>query len=69
MRLRWGDWNDCHVIARGNRFVQEINGLQTIDVIDKDRDKVRTEGILEFQLHAGNPMLVKFNDIQLKRLR
>jgi hypothetical protein len=49
--------------------VQEINGLQTIDVIDKDRDKVRTEGILEFQLHAGNPMLVKFKDIQLKRPR
>jgi hypothetical protein len=50
--VRWGDWNDYHVIARGNRFVQDINGLQTIDVIDKDRDKARTEGILALQLEG-----------------
>jgi hypothetical protein len=67
--VRWGDWNDYHVIARGNRLVQEINGLQTIDVLDKEQDKARMEGILALQLHAGNPMLVQFKDIQLKRLR
>lgn len=66
--VRWQDWNDYHVIAKGNRIVQEINGLQTVDVIDNERKKARLEGILALQLHAGSPMLVQFKDIQLKRL-
>jgi 3-keto-disaccharide hydrolase len=67
--IRWQDWNDYHVIAKGNRVVQEINGLQTVDVIDKERKKARLEGILALQLHAGSPMLVQFKDIQLKPLK
>jgi hypothetical protein len=53
----------------GNRFVQEINGLQTVDVIDKENGKARAEGVLALQLHAGPPMLVQFKEIQLKRLK
>jgi hypothetical protein len=67
--VRWRDWNDYHVVAKGNRLVQEINGLQTVDLIDNQHDKARAEGILALQLHAGPPMLVQFRDIQLKRLR
>jgi hypothetical protein len=67
--VRWGDWNDYRVTAMGNRFVQEINGLQTVDVIDKENGKARAEGVLALQLHAGPPMLVQFKEIQLKRLK
>ena len=67
--LRWQDWNDYRVIAMGDRLMQEINGIVTVDVIDKERNKARTEGVLALQLHAGMPMLVQFKDIRLKTLR
>ncbi len=66
--VRWQDWNSYYVIAKGNRFLQEINGIQTVEIVDRERSKVRAEGILALQLHAGPPMLVQFKDIQLKRL-
>jgi hypothetical protein len=66
---RGQDWNDYRVIARGERLVQEINGVVTVDVTDKERDKARREGILALQLHAGAPMLVQFKDIRLKMLK
>jgi hypothetical protein len=67
--VRWGDWNDYRVTAMGNRFVQEINGLKTVDVIDNENGKARAEGVLALQLHAGPPMLVQFKEIKLKRLK
>jgi hypothetical protein len=67
--VRWRDWNDYHVVARGNRLIQEINGVKTVDVIDRELNKARSEGVLALQLHAGAPMLVQFKDIQLKRLK
>jgi 3-keto-disaccharide hydrolase len=66
--VRWRDWNDYRVIARGERLLQEINGIVTVDVIDKERNKARAEGVLALQLHAGTPMLVQFKDIRLKAL-
>jgi hypothetical protein len=67
--LRLRDWNDYRVIAKGNRLVQEINGVRTVDVTDREQNKARKDGILALQLHAGPPMLVQFKDIRLKRLR
>jgi len=67
--VRWQDWNDYHVIAKGNHLVQEINGLQTVDLIDNELNKSHKDGVLALQLHAGAPMLVQFKDIQIKRLR
>jgi len=67
--LRPRDWNDYRVIAKADRLVQEINGVVAVDVIDKERNKARAEGVLALQLHAGMPMLVQFRDIRLKMLK
>jgi hypothetical protein len=67
--VQWQDWNDYYVMARGNRFVVEINGFQTVVVIDRERNKARAAGVLAFQLHAGEPMLVQFKDIRLRSLK
>jgi hypothetical protein len=63
------DWNEYVVIAKGNHFVQKINGLTTIEVTDEQTDKAESSGILALQLHAGPPMTVQFKDIQLKELK
>ena len=63
------DWNEYVVIAKGNHFVQKINGLTTIEVTDEESSKAEASGILALQLHAGPPMMVQFKDIQIKELK
>jgi hypothetical protein len=66
--IKLRDWNEYHIIARGNRFIQKINGRLMIDVTDNDPQKQRSEGILALQIHAGPPMKVQFRNIRLKLL-
>lgn len=67
-RVKDNDWNEYHIIARGNHFVQKINGVVMSDVTDNDTDTRRRSGILAFQIHKGPPMVVRFRNIRLKRL-
>lgn len=67
-----GEWTDCDIIARGNHIAQYVNGLPTVEFIDRDeKDAERTrrvdEGILALQLHRGHAMQVHFKDIRLKQ--
>ena len=62
------DWNEYHIIAKGNHLIHKINGKVTSEVIDEGKKDSRTSGILALQLHAGPPMKVQFKDIELKRL-
>lgn len=63
-----GDWNDFVIIARGNHLQHFVNGVQIVDVVDKDPKGSLKSGILALQLHGGAPMTVEFKDIRLKRL-
>jgi len=65
-RIRNEDWNDYHIIARGNSFVHKINKIVTCQATDED-SAARASGILALQLHAGPPMKVQFRDVMLKR--
>ena len=60
------DWNDYHIIAKGNQLTFKVNGLTTIELTDNQSDKAATSGILALQLHQGPPMTVQFKDIHLK---
>ena len=66
--VKAGDWNDYHIIARGNHLVQKVNGVTTIDVIDNQEARRAMKGLIALQVHAGPPMKVQFKDIQLKDL-
>jgi hypothetical protein len=61
------DWNEYHIIARGNYVTHYLNGFQTIELIDNDPKRMM-EGVLALQIHAGPPMVVEFKDILLKSL-
>jgi hypothetical protein len=61
------EWNEYVIIAKGNHIQHFINGVQTIDVIDKDPKNRMMEGVLALQLHAGPPMIVEFKDVRLKQ--
>ncbi|MDB6130767.1 MAG: Trehalose utilization [Verrucomicrobiales bacterium] len=62
------EWNDYVVIAKGNHLQHFINGQQTIDVTDEQPDKAAKSGILALQIHAGQPMIVEFKEINIKTI-
>ena len=68
-KIKKGDWNDYHIIAKGNHLIHKINGVTMVEVTDEDPKKGRRIGLLALQVHAGPPMQVQFKDIMLKRTK
>ena len=62
------EWNQVHVIARGNTLIHVINGHVMAVFIDEDSKGRVMEGLLGLQLHAGKPMKNEFRNIVLKKL-
>ena len=62
------DWNQIHIIARGNTIVQILNGAVSSIVVDDDLKNRAMDGLIGVQLHVGEPMQVRFRNIWLKRL-
>ncbi len=65
------EFNDYHVLVKGNHVTIKVNGETTIDEDfpdNKGKNPAPAEGIIAFQLHAGGPMTVEFTDIVFKDL-
>lgn len=62
------EWNQVHVIAKGNTLIHVINGHVMAMFIDEDSKGRVMEGLLGLQLHAGKPMKNEFRNIVLKKL-
>ncbi|OYP32935.1 hypothetical protein CGZ80_00830 [Rhodopirellula sp. MGV] len=60
-----GKWNDYRVVAKGNHLQHFINGTMTAEVIDNQSEKAATSGVIAFQLHVGDPMVMRFKNIVL----
>jgi len=67
-KVKAGDWNEYVIIADGNHLVQKLNGITTVDLIDEDAEKGKSEGLLALQVHQGPPMTVQFRNIRIKHL-
>jgi Domain of Unknown Function (DUF1080) len=65
--VKTSDWNQVHLIARGNTIVQILNGAVTSIVVDDDTKNRALRGLLGLQLHVGAPMKAEFRNIWLKR--
>ena len=66
--IKQNDWNQVHLIARGNTIVQILNGAVTSIVVDDDTKDRALGGLIGFQMHVGEPMRVEFRNIWLKKL-
>ncbi len=62
------EWNQIHVIAKGNTLIHVINGHVMAAFIDEDSQGRAMEGLLGLQLHVGKPMKNEFRNIVLKKL-
>lgn len=65
--IKQTDWNQVHIIARGNMIAEILNGHVTSVLVDDDTKARALKGLLGFQIHTGDPMRVEFREIYLKR--
>jgi hypothetical protein len=62
------EWNQIHVIARGNTLVHVINGHVMAVFVDEDPQGRAMEGLLGLQLHVGQAMKNEFRNVLFKKL-
>lgn len=60
------EWNQVHIIARGNMITEILNGHVTSVLVDDDTKGRALKGLIGFQVHTGDPMKVEFKNIWLK---
>ena len=61
------DWNEIHIIAKGNVLQHYVNGTLMSEVTDNDTANRSEKGSLGLQLHTGPPMKVEFKDIKIRQ--
>ena len=67
-KIKSEDWNEIHIIARGNRLLHYVNGVLMSDVTDHDQVNGKAKGLLGVQVHVGPPMKVEYRNLRLKNL-
>ena len=66
--IKGTDWNEVHLIVKGNRLQHFVNGILMSDVTDEDKVNRKMSGLLGVQVHVGPPMKVEYRNIRLKEL-
>ncbi len=66
--IKVNDWNQLHIIARGNALTHVLNGHLMAVAIDDDATNRAMGGLIGFQMHVGAPMKVEYRNIWLKNL-
>jgi hypothetical protein len=66
--IKSGDWNEYHLIIRGNLLIHILNGYLTSLVIDDDSANRRFDGLLGVQVHVGPPMKIEYRNFRIKNL-
>jgi hypothetical protein len=67
--IKQNDWNQFHVVARGNMLVHVLNGHVTALFLDDDVAGRSMRGLLGLQIHVGPPMKVEFRNLWLKETK
>lgn len=66
-KIHAGDWNEIHIIAKGNKLQHFVNGTLMSEVNDDDSVNRSEKGFLGLQIHTGPPMKVEYKDILIKQ--
>lgn len=66
--IKTDDWNELHLIARGNTLIQVLNGRVMSIVVDDDTANRKLDGLIGLQVHVGPPMKIEVRNIRIKNL-
>jgi len=65
--IKTDDWNEIHIIARGNTLIQLINGRVMSVVVDDDKTGRKMDGLIGIQLHLTTTgMKIESRQIRLR---
>ena len=67
--LKLNDWNEYHLIVKGNRMLHYINGVLMSDAVDNDLKNRKFSGLLGLQAHVTPEMRVEFKNIRIKKIK
>ncbi len=67
-KIKNQDWNQFHLIIKGNRLQHFINGILMSDVTDNDLVNGKSKGLIGVQVHVGPPMKIQYRSLRLKEL-
>ena len=66
--IKVGDWNQMHVIARGNMLLHMLNGHAMAIFIDDDPTMAATQGVIGLQIEGGGNVKISFRNLWMKNL-
>lgn len=66
--IKSDDWNEVHLVVKGNRLQHYVNGVLMSDVTDNDTINRKLAGLLGIQVHVGPPMKVEYRNLRMKQL-
>lgn len=67
--IHYDDWNEMHIVAKGNRIQHFMNGTLLSEVMDNDTVNRQMDGLIGVQVHVGPPMKIEFKNFLLKILK
>lgn len=65
--LKNDGWNSYTIRVKGNHHELYINGIKTVDYIEKD-PKIPSKGVIAVQIHSGGAGIVQFRDLTINPL-
>lgn len=65
--LKLEEWNDYRILCEGPRIQLWINGLQTVDYTEEEKD-IPLKGKIAVQIHGGGPGEAWYRNIRIKTL-
>lgn len=66
--VRTNDWNDLEVRSENRRIRILLNGQQTVDYTEADKN-IPQSGLIGLQIHGGGKVQVSYKDITLEKIR
>jgi hypothetical protein len=60
------DWNEIHLIVKGNNMKHYINGILMSETTDNDSSNSKLSGLIGLQVHVSKEMKVAYKNIQIK---
>ena len=66
--FRRDDWNDVIIRCKGAAIKVMINGITTVDYVEKEADIAR-EGIIGLQVHGGPAQEASYRRIRIKSIK
>lgn len=65
--LKSDGWNSYIIRVKGNHHELYINGIKTVDYVEKDV-KIPSKGVIAVQIHSGGAGVVEFRDLTINPL-